>query len=366
MIARRSLREMANIGMPTISAMVFGALLCCAMNGCVAESRNLAAVRPDKAGCATLQQWAQDKSFAKPAHAGESSVEEDGREAALCWHREGDDSRARASLLIALEHEAKGRRGAAFTVKTGSFDDSLCRSLAALALFARAAGEADLDARAEAALAAIHGRTLDLDKGDRTAVGNAGSAVTMLDADCFLCARAEVYGAQDREHVEQLGRYAGIPLVRRDDGRAQFLIDTKLLAEGEESPDQLFAEAMRHRGRRISEGSLALLATRKPDDGEELAPDAPLFHVTLHGIAVGDVAKASTPTGLVVPAPSDAGQAWVRFPPKILQRAGRDRRFVAPPDGVEAVVRYDGRGADGAPMYRAVIIRTEDGVAEGP
>ena len=60
--------------------------------GCMAPSRNLAAVRPDKAGCATLQQWAQDKSFAKPAHAGESSVEEDGREAALCWHREGDDS----------------------------------------------------------------------------------------------------------------------------------------------------------------------------------------------------------------------------------------------------------------------------------
>ncbi len=327
--------------------------------------RNLAVVRPDKNGCATLQAWAEEKAHDHPARAGESSVEEDGREAALCWHREGDDSRARAALLTALEHEAKGKAGQSISLKTGSFDDSICRALGALALSARAHDQPEVAARAEAALATVHGRSLDLDKGDRTAVGSAGSALTMIDSDCFFCARAEVYGAQDREHVVQLGRYAGVPLVQRDDGREQFLVDTKLIGDGEESPQQLFAEAMRHRNRRISEGSPALLASRTPEPGEEMSADAPLFHVTLRGIAVGDVKKEAGPNGLVVSVPSDAGQAYVRFTPKILQRAARDRRFVSPPDGVEAVVRFDGRNG-AAPQYRAVILRTEDGVAEGP
>ena len=339
------------------------ALAFCA--ACSAPLRNLANVRPDKNGCATLQGWAEAKNHDAPARAGESTVEEDGREAANCWHREGDDSKARASLLIALEHEAKSKAGQSITVKSGSFDDSICRALGALALSARAHDQQDVAARAEAALATVHGRTLDLDKGDRTAVGSSGSALTMIDTDCFFCARAEVYGAQDREHVEQLGRYAGVPLVKRDDGREQFLVDTKLIADGEESPQQMFAEAMRRRTRRISEGSPALLASRTPDPGEEMSNDAPLFHVTLRGIAVGDVKKESGPTGLTVPIHSEAGDAFVRFTPKILQRAARDRRFVAPPDGIEAVVRFDGRNGS-TPIYRAVILRTEDGVAEGP
>jgi hypothetical protein len=353
----------------TARRLAVGALIAAPLllsSGCSAPLRNLAAVRPDKSGCATLQQWSADKAFAHPKRPGESSAEEDGREAAVCWHREGDDVRARASLISALEQEAKHKQGAAITVKTGSFDDSLCRTLGALALSARAHGEVEIAARAEAALSSVHGRTLDLSKGDRTAVGNAGSAITMIDPDCFFCSRAEVYGAQDREHIEQFGRYAGVTYAKRDDGREQYLVDTKLLADGEESPQQLFAEAMRHRQRRITDASPALLSTRKPDDGEELSADAPLFHLTLRGIAVGDVQKEAGNTGLMVPITSENGTAWVRFPPKILQRAGRDRRFVAPPDGIEAVVRYDGRGQSSTPVYRAVIIRTEDGVAEGP
>jgi len=334
--------------------------------GCMAPSRNLAAVRPDKAGCAQLQDWAQEKTNAHLPQPGESSAEDDGNAAALCWHREGDDKRARESLLIVYEHQARQRLHAPITVKTGSFDDTLCRSLAALALSATAHGEGEIAARAQKALAQVHGRSLDLDKGDRTAAGNAGTAVTMVDPDCFFCGRADVYGAQDREHIELYGRYAGVAYGKRDDGREQFLLDTRLLADGVESPQQKFAEAMRRRGRRISDGSAGLLASRKADEGEELSNDAPLFHLTLHGIAVGDVQKEGGANGLLIPMESEGGNAWVRFPNKLLQRAGRDRRFVAPPDGIEAVVRYDGKNNDGAAIYRAVIIRTEDGVAEGP
>ncbi len=345
---------------------VRGVLVSAAMTACYMPPRNLAAVRADKAGCASLEQWAQEKSSGLPMRPGESSADDDGREAANCWHREGDDKRARSLLITVLEHQARAHVRAPITTKTGSFDDALCRSLAAVALSARSHGETDIATRAQSALSSIHGRTLDLDQGDRTVSGNAGSALSMVDTNCFFCAQSEVYGGQDREHIELLGRYAGVPFVKRDDGREQFLIDTKLLADGQQSPAQLFTEAMRRRGRRIAEGTPVLLATRKAEEGEELQNDAPLFHLTLHGIAVGDVQKEGGANGLLVPLHSDSGDASIRFSPKLLQRAGRDRRFVAPPDGIEAVVRYDGKGNEGTPVYRAVIIRTEDGVAEGP
>ncbi|MBS2025885.1 MAG: hypothetical protein JST92_26075, partial [Deltaproteobacteria bacterium] len=226
-------------------------------------------------------------------------------------------------------------------------------------------GEKDTEARATAALAAIRGRQLELDAGDRTVTGNSSSAVSMIDGACFFCARAEVYGAGDGEHVEQLGRYAGYPYVKREDGREQFLLSTRLLGEGQQAPVQLFADAMRRRGRAIADSTPATLATREPAAGEELSNDAPLFRLTLRGFAVGDVASAGAgATGLSLPIKSDAGEIVVRFPPKILQRCGRDKRFVAPPDGVDVVVRFEAK--DGArPVYRVIILRVEDGVAEG-
>jgi hypothetical protein len=129
---------------------------------------------------------------------------------------------------------------------------------------------------------------------------------------------------------------------------------------------------MRRRNRRIEPGTAAQLARRKPAPGEESAADAPLFQLALRGFAFGDVQRAedeaqadSGPPGLRLVVHSDAGEVVVRFPLKLLERAGRAQRFVAPPDGVDAVVRYEGKDAD-KPRYRAVILRHEDGVAEGP
>ena len=337
--------------------------------GCAAPTRNFAAAPNNKAGCQQLQGWAAEKMGALPAQSGETQAEEDAREAAACWHRNGDDARGRAALLEWLEQEVEPRKAAAYKFaqpRAGTFDDALSRSLAALALSSHARGERSVEERATKALAKVSPRALELDAGDRNTVGSAGSAVSMIDGDCFFCAKAEVYGAQDREHVEQLGRWAGLPFVRRDDGREQFLLNTRLVEEGQQSPQQLFAEAMRRRGRRISDGSGALLASRAPNAGEELSLDAPLFRMTLRGIAVGDVQReAGERGGLLVAVHSDAGDAWVKLPMKLLQRAARDRRFVSPPDGVDVVVRYEGKEQD-RPLYRAVILRTEDGAAEGP
>ncbi len=335
--------------------------------GCAGPARNFAAAPNTKLGCEQLQRWAAEKYAALPAQAGETLAEEDAREGAACWHRNGDDARGRAALVFELEQEVIAR-GKDASGRAGTFDDALARTLAAVALSSHARGDAEkaTEERATKALAKVSPRTLELDAGHRNTVGSSGSAVSMIDGDCFFCAKAEVYGAQDREHVEQLGRWAGLPFVRRDDGREQFLLNTRLVEEGQQSPQQLFAEAMRRRGRRISDGTGALLATRSPNAGEELSLDAPLFRLTLRGIAVGDVQSAAAERGgLFVPVHSDAGDAWVKLPTKLLQRAARDRRFVSPPDGVDVVVRYDGREQD-RPLYRAVILRTEDGAAEGP
>jgi hypothetical protein len=335
------------------------------LTACAGPARNFAAAPNTKAGCGQLQAWAAEKYAAAPAQPGETGAEEDAREAAACWHRNGDDVHARAALLFELEQEAAAR-GKESTGRAGTFDDALARSLAAVALSARAHGEAQTEQRATAALGRVSPRTLELDAGHRNTVGSAGSAVSMIDGDCFFCAKAEVYGAQDREHVEQLGRWAGLPFVKRDDGREQFLLNTRLVEEGQQSPQQLFADAMRRRGRRIADGSSALLASRAPAPGEEASAEAPLFRLTLHGIASGNVQReVEGRGGLFVPVRSDAGEAWVKLPLKLLQRAGRDRRFVSPPDGVDVVVRYEGKEQD-RPLYRAIILRTEDGAAEGP
>jgi hypothetical protein len=335
--------------------------------GCAGPARNFAAAPNNKQGCEQLQAWAAEKYAALPAQAGETGAEEDAREAAACWHRNGDDARGRAALLFELEQEVAAR-GKDTSARAGTFDDALARTLAAVALSSHARGDAGkaTEERATKALAKVSPRTLELDTGHRNTVGSAGSAVSMIDGDCFFCAKAEVYGAQDREHVEQLGRWAGLPFVRRDDGREQFLLNTRLVEEGQQSPQQLFADAMRRRGRRISDGTSALLATRAPSPGEESSLEAPLFRMTLRGIAVGDVQReAADRGGLFVPVRSDAGDAWVKLPMKLLQRAARDRRFVSPPDGVDVVVRYEGKEQD-RPLYRAIILRTEDGAAEGP
>lgn len=327
--------------------------------GCAAP-RSVASAGQGKEACAQLMQWAAQKAGDEPPRSGESSALEDSQEAAACFHRNGDEPHARAALLIGLVQAAADRKGDPLTVKTGAFDDSLARSLAALAFSSHAANETEVFEGASKALAAIHGRTLDLDAGDRTATGAAGTAISMIDGACFFCARADVYGAQDREHVELLGSYAGIPYVRRDDGREQFLQATRLLADGEQSPRAQLAEAMRRRGKRIDDATISSLAKRAPEPGEERAPDAPLFRLLLRGFAFGLVEGE-----VKLPLKSDVGDLIIRFPNKLLQRAGRDHRFVAPPDGVDAVVRYEGRDGE-APIYRAVILRHEDGVAEGP
>ena len=336
------------------------ALVLLALFACAGPARTLTAAGAGKAGCPRLLAWAREKAGPQPARAGESSAAEDAREAAACFHRAGTEPQARDALGFALALEAAARAGEPLTARTGSFDDSLARALAALALSARAAGEEDTFARAQAALQSIHGRALDLTRGDRTAAGSAGEAVSMLDGACFFCAHGDVYGAQDREHVELLGSYAGVPYARRDDGREQFLVSTRLLSDGEESPREKLAEAMRRRGRRIDDATPALLASRAPMPGEDLAPDAPLFRLSLRGFAFGVVAGE-----IRLPLRTDAGELVVRFPGRLLQRAGRDHRFVAPADGVDAVVRYEGRD-EGRPVYRTVILRHEDGVAEGP
>ena len=347
------------------SVLILALILVLDLEACAAPARNFAAAAQTKAGCTQLVQWATEKYGARPAEPGETRADEDVREAAACWHRLKDDAQARAAMLIALEQEVAARPATGAPARPGTFDDSLARALAALALSSRGRGEADTEKRAVAALAKVSVRAIETGAGDRNAVGSAGSAVSMIDGECFFCAKAEVYGAQDREHVEQLGRWAGLPFVRRDDGREQFLLNTRLIEEGAQSPQQAFADAMRRRGRRISDATIALLSTRAPAGGEETSIEAPLFRVTLRGIAVGDVQREGGERGLLVPLKSEAGDCWVRLPPKLLQRAGRDRRFVSPPDGVDAVVRYEGREQE-RPLYRAVILRTEDGAAEGP
>lgn len=339
--------------------------LLAAAAGCAGPLRTFANAAPGTEGCAQLLQWAREKAGDRAARAGESGADEDAREAAACAHREGNDAQARAALLVALELQVPQRKGAALTAKTGSFDDSLARSLAALALSAGARGEQQTAGRASEALAAVRGRALEVEPGDRTVTGRTGTAVSMIDGDCFFCARHEVYGAADGEHVEQLGRWAGYPYVRREDGREQFLLNTRLLGEGQESPQQRFADAMRRRGRSIADASPAALAQRRAGEGEELSAEAPLFRLTLRGFAVGDVAReAGGAAGLLLPVRSEAGEIVVRFPQKLLQRCGRDRRFVAPPDGVDVVVRYETKDGE-RPVYRAIILRVEDGVAEG-
>jgi hypothetical protein len=328
--------------------------------------RNLATAPKGAAGCEAMQQWAEDKASGKPQREGESSAQDDAIEAASCWRRQKNDARARASLLSGLFAESRGR---VFDARAGGFDDPLARKVAALALSAHAAGEQDTFGRAQALLQQIRGRDLQLEQGDRKAVGGAGEAVSMVDGDCFFCARTEAYGASDGEHVEELGRWAGLAYVRRDDGREQFLVGTRLIGGEQLPPQQLFADAMRRRGRQVVAMSTASLAARTPGPGEDAAADAPLFNVPLRGFAFGDVRRAEeeagTGDGLHVVLRTDSGELVVRFPPLLLQRAARDKRFVAPPDGVDAVVRYEGKDGD-RPRYRAVILRVEDGVAEGP
>jgi hypothetical protein len=310
-----------------------------------------------------------EKQGAAPQREGESSAEDDASAAVACYRREKDEPKARAALLSTMTAEAQQRAGAPLTVKTGGFEDGLARRLAAVALSAQARGEQATFESAQRALLQIRGRPLELDRGDRKAVGAVGEAVTMLEGDCFYCSRSDAYGAQNGEHVEQLGRWAGLSYVRRDDGREQFLIGTRLLADGQKPPQELFAEAMRRRARTIEEATAAQLAKRTPGANEIDSIDAPLFHIALRGFAFADVQRAAREgegePGLRVPLRSDAGEVVVRFPLRILERAARDRRFVAPPDGVDAVVRYEGKEGD-RPRYRAVILRHEDGVAEGP
>jgi hypothetical protein len=326
------------------------AIAACLSSACAGPLRSLAS----NPGCAQLASWAQEKAGDKPARPSESSAVEDSQEAAACFHQKGDDKSARAALLIGLT-----QRAAEAGASAGSFDDSLARALAALALSARAAHEPQTFESAQKVLEGMH-VALDLNDGDRTAAGGAGEAVSMIDGNCFFCAHADVYGAQDREHVELLGGFAGVPYCKRDDGREQFLLSTRLLADGEQSPRQKFADAIRRRARRIDDATPAMLAQRKPGPEEDLSTDAPLFRLTLRGFSYGLV------DGEVrLPVKSDAGEIIVRFPSKLLQRAGRDHRFVAPADGVDAVVRYEGLD-DGRPVYRTVILRHEDGVAEGP
>ena len=353
--------------------------LCACAWACAGPLRTLANAQEGKEGCAQLAQWAQEKAAAagqgESLRDGESTAQQDARDGAACFHREGDDAQARATLLTGLLDQARERELARepdataaplSASKAGSFDDGLSRALAALSLSAHARGEARTAGQAETALLAIHGRALELDAGDRTAANNAGAAVTMIDQDCFFCAHADVYGAQAREHVEQLGRWAGVPYVRRDDGREQFLLATRLLAEGERSPQQLFADAMRRRGRPIEDATPGLLARRDPEPGEAQATSAPLFRLSLRGFAFGEI-DSSAPgwRGLPVLLHASQGELVVLFPPLLLRRAARDRRFVAPPDGVDVVVRYDS-DESGRHVYRAVILRDESGVAEGP
>ena len=335
---------------------------------CAAPLRTVASLPSGKAGCAALEKWAEEKaeenSNGKPPREGESSALDDSLEASVCWRRRNDFARARGALLPGLIAEASdgGARGAS---------DAIARKAAAIALSARAAGETETYQRAKALLTARGGGDLDLARGDRRAVGRAGEAVSMIDGECFFCAKAEAYGAQDGEHVEELGRWAGLSYVRRDDGREQFLVATRLLQEGQQPPQKLLAEAMRRRGRPILASTPSLLARRSPEAGEETSAEAPLFHLALHGFAFGDVGRTQREAGardglrLVVRGAGREDEVVIRFPPLLLTRAARDRRFVAPPDGVDAVVRYDGREGE-RPRYRAVILRHEDGVAEGP
>ncbi len=336
---------------------------------CATPPRKMASAPAGKEGCAALESWAEEKAKERPPREGESSALDDSLEAAACWRREQNVARARGALLPGLVAELTEQPRSAGDSRQGGFDDALARKVAAIALSANAAGETATFERAKALLAELRGRELDLDRGDRRAVGKAGEAVSMVDGDCFFCARTDAYGAQDGEHVEQLGRFAGLAYVRRDDGREQFLVATRLIAEGQKAPQKLFAEAMRRRARTIVASSPASLARRAPEPSEESSSDAPLFHLALHGFAFGDVQSAENQAGardgLHLVVRSDAGDVVVRFPPLLLSRAGRDRRFVAPPDGVDAVVRYEGREGD-RPRYRAVILRHEDGVAEGP
>jgi len=330
--------------------------------------RNLGRVPQGKADCAAVARWAEEKSAGGAQREGETSAQDDSLEAAACFRREKDDASARRALLWGLLAQARERVGAPLTVKTGGFEDSLARKLAALAISAHAAGEKDTHARAAEALASIRGRTLDLERGDRKSVGAAGEAVAFIDGDCFFCARSEAYGAADGEHVEQLGRWAGISYVRRDDGREQFLAATKLIPWGQVPPQQLFAEAMRRRGRAIQAATAAALASRAADPSEPSSIEAPLFHLPLRGFSFGDVQRAERENGgagLKLLVKSDSGEVVVRFPHLLLVRAARDRRFVCPPDGVDTVVRFEGLDG-GKPQYRAVILRHEDGVAEGP
>ena len=343
-------------------------LLC--MLSCAAPLRTLASGPTGKDRCATLARWAEEKQADKPQLPGESAAEDDASEALSCYQRERDEKGARATLVSSLVAQARARAGAPLTARTGGFEDGLARKLAAVALSAQARGEAETFARAQQALGGLRGRSLELDRGVRKAVGSSGEAVTMLEGECFYCSRTEAYGAQNGEHVEQLGRWAGLSYVRRDDGREQFLVATRLIAEGEKPPHEVFAEAMRRRGRPIGELTATQLARRTPDEDEAGSVEAPLFHLALRGFAFGDVRRAieqagPSDPGLRLRLSSEAGEVIVRFPPKLLERAARDKRFVAPPDGVDAVVRYEGREGQ-LPRYRAVILRHEDGVAEGP
>ena len=340
------------------------------LTSCAAPLRTLASGPTGKDRCATLARWAEEKQGAAPQRPGESAAEDDASEALACYQREKDDRGARSTLLSSLVAQARARAGAPLTAKSGGFEDGLARRMAALALSAAAHGETDTFARAQEALGGLRGRSLELDRGVRKAVGSSGEAVTMLEGECFYCSRTEAYGAQNGEHVEQLGRWAGLSYVRRDDGREQFLVATRLVAEGHKAPQEVFAEAMRRRGRPIGELTAAQLAKRTPDADEASSVEAPLFHLALRGFAFGDVRRAideagPSDPGLRLVVRSEAGEVVVRFPPKLLERAARDRRFVAPPDGVDAVVRYEGREGQ-LPRYRAVILRHEDGVAEGP
>ena len=333
---------------------------------CATPLRNLAS---GKTSCTQLATWAAEKGADRPQRPGESSAQDDAAEAAACYRRQNDLAGARSALLSGLIADARDAARPAAT-KAGGFEDGLARKVAALALSAAAAGDQANFDRAKSALTTLRGRELELERGDKRAVGSAGEAVSMVDGECFFCARPEAYGAQDGEHVEQLGRWAGYSYVRRDDGREQFLVATRLIAEGQRPPAQQFAEAMRRRGRRIEASSPAFLVKRTPGDGEDVAVDAPLFQLTLRGFAFGDVERASKESGELRPGlhlivHSEAGDLAVRFSPLLLQRAQRDRRFVAPPDGVDAVVRFEGKDGE-RPRYRAVIMRFEDGIAEGP
>lgn len=350
-----------------LSPLAIGLVLASA---CSLPLRTLTAVPRGADGCATLARWAEEKQGSLPQRAGESGADDDASEALACFRREKNEKGARATLLSSLVAQARQRAAAPVTAKTGGFEDGLARKLAALALSAHAKGELDTFQKAQDTLGTLRGRAIDLDRGVRKAVGSSGEAVTMLETECFYCSRTEAYGAQNGERVEQLGRWAGLSYVRRDDGREQFLVATRLIAEGQRPPQEVFAEAMRRRGRTIEVLTAAQLAKRAPAAGEESSLEAPLFHLALRGFAFGDVRRTideagPSEPGLRLTVPSEAGPVVVRFPPKLLERAARDRRFVAPPDGVDAVVRYEGKEGD-SPRYRAVILRHEDGVAEGP